>query len=111
MKADRTVRGERKVARSALAGLLTVLLLVFGLLVASGPLHRSFHHQNAASGSFCAVCLLAQGQVELPDAAAILIACVFFLLCGLLADSAGVPWSIFSLLPPGRAPPRLPHIS
>jgi hypothetical protein len=102
---DRTVRDLRRVAKPALAGLLAALLFSFGLLAASGPLHRSLHHDRAAGANFCAVCLFAQGQVELADVAPILTASVLFLLCGLLSASAGVPSSVDSLLPPGRAPP------
>jgi hypothetical protein len=108
---NRTVRDLRRVAKPALAGLLAVLLFAFGLLAANGPLHRSLHHDRAAGANFCAVCLLSQGHVELPNLGPVLISIVFFLLCGLLAASAGVPWNVDSLLPPGRAPPRLSHIS
>jgi len=96
---------------TALAGLLAVLLLAVGLLAASGPLHRSLHHERAAGANFCAVCLFAQGQVEPPNLGPVFISIVFFLLCGLPTASAGVPWSVDSLLPPGRAPPRLSHVS
>ena len=105
------VRDLRRVAKPALAGLLAALLFMWGLLAASGSLHLSLHHDRAAGANSCAVCLFAKGQVELSDIAPLLIAVAIFLLCGLLAASAGVPWSVDSLLPPGRAPPRLSHIS
>jgi hypothetical protein len=108
---NRPARDLRRVAKPTLAGLLAALWLAFGLLAANGPLHRSLHHDRAADANFCVVCLLAQGQVELPNFAPVLIASVFFLLGGLLAAGAGVPWRINSLLPPGRAPPRLSPIS
>ena len=111
MQLNRTVRDLRRVAKPALAGLLAALLLAFGLLAANGPLHRSLHHDGAVGASFCAVCLFANGHVELADVAPVLSASVLFVLCGSLAASAGVPWSVDSLLPPGRAPPRLSHVS
>jgi hypothetical protein len=103
---NRTLRDLQRVANPALAGLLATLLFAFGLVAANGSLHRLLHHERAAGANFCAVCLLAHGQVELAEVAPVLSASVFFLLCSLLAASAGVPWSIDSLLPPGRAPPR-----
>lgn len=108
---NRTLRDLRRVAKPALAGLLAALLLAFGLLAASGPLHQSLHHDRPPGANFCAVCLLAQGQVELADVAPGFTASVLFLLCGLLAASAGVPSSVDSLFPPERAPPRLFSVS
>jgi|SRR6266567_1610165 len=108
---NRTVRDLRRVAKPAMAGLLAALLLAVGLLAASGPLHRSLHHERSAGANFCAVCLFAQGQVEPPNLGPVFISSVFFLLCGLPAASAGVPWSVDFLLPPGRAPPRLASVS
>jgi len=107
---NRTLRDLRRVAKPALAGLLATLFIAFGLLAASDPLHRSFHERTPGA-SFCAVCLFAQGQIELANTAPVLAASLLFFLCGLLAASAGVPWSVVSLLPPGRAPPRPSHIS
>ena len=106
-----TVRDLRRVAKPAMAGLLAALLFAFGLLAANGPLHRSLHHERAAGTNFCAVCLFAKGQVEPPNLGPVFLSSVFFLLCGLLAASAGGPWSIDSLLPPGRAPPRVSRVS
>jgi len=108
---NRTVRDLRRVAKPALAGWLAALLLAFGLLAANGPLHRSLHHDRAAGANFCAICLFAKGQVEPPNLGPVFLSSVFFLLGGLPAAIAGVPWSVDSLLPPGRAPPRLSSVS
>ena len=111
MQPNRTLRVLQRVAKPALAGLLATLLFGFGLLAASGPLHQSLHHENAAGANFCAVCLFAQGQVGLADVAPVLSGSIFFLLSGLLAASVGVLSSIDSLLPLGRAPPRVFPVS
>jgi hypothetical protein len=86
-------------------------LFALGLLAASGPLHLALHNDRAPGSNFCAVCLFTKGQIEPSDVGPLLISVTFFLLCGLLAASAGVPGSIDSLLPPGRAPPPLFFVS
>jgi len=97
------------VAKLCLAGLLAVLLLAFGTFAANGSLHHAVHHDSSGDANSCVICSLAQGHVDLPVSSPILVATVFFPLCGLLAASAGVPWSFDFLLPPGRAPPGIPH--
>jgi hypothetical protein len=106
---QREQQSPKRVAKSFVAGLLAVLLLAFGVLAASGSLHHSRHHDSAADASSCVICLLAQGQIDLPEASPVVATTVFHPLCGLLAASAGVPCSLDFLLPPGRAPPRLSH--
>ena len=106
---QREQKSPKCVAKPFLAGLLAVLLFAFGFVAASGSLHHSLHHDGAADVNSCVICLLAQGHVDLPDASTVLVTAVFYPLCGLLAASAGVPWSFDFLLPPGRAPPGLSH--
>jgi len=106
-----TVRDLQRVAKPALAGLLAGLLFAVGLLAASGPLHRSLHHERAAGMNLCAVCLFAKGQMEAPSLGPVFVSSVFFRLYGLLAACAGVPWTVNCLLPPGRAPPPLLSVS
>jgi hypothetical protein len=106
---QREQKSPKRVAKSFVAGLLAVLLLAFGVLAASGSLHHSRHHDSATDASSCVICSLAQGQIDLPETSPVVATTVFHPLCGLLAASAGVPWSFDFLLPPGRAPPRLSH--
>ncbi|MCL4788303.1 MAG: hypothetical protein KJ070_16165 [Verrucomicrobia bacterium] len=95
--------------KSLMAGLLAVLLLAFGSLAAGGALHHWAHHEGDGDTKPCMICTLAQGQLNVPESAPVLPVEVVFLPCGLLAASAGVPWSPPSLLPPGRAPPGLSY--
>jgi hypothetical protein len=92
-----------------MAGVLAVLLLVFGSFAAVGSLHHSSHHDHAAGAGACVICSLAHGQIDLPDSSPILAATLFLPLCGLLAATTGVPWSFEFLLPPGRGPPVFSH--
>jgi hypothetical protein len=106
---QREQKSPRRVAKLFLAGLLAVLLLAFGVTVASASLHHSIHHDSAENANACVICSLAQGHVDVADPSPTLAATVLLPLCGLLAASAGVPWSFNFLLPPGRAPPRFSH--
>lgn len=108
---SRTTRDLLRVARPALAGSLAVVLLAFGLLAASGPLHQSLHDDRTAGANSCVVCLLANGQAELPSVGPILSSNDSFVILDLLAAGVGVPWGVDSLLPPGRGPPRLSTVS
>jgi hypothetical protein len=97
------------VAKLFMAGLLAVLLLGFGGFAAAGSLHHAAQHDHAADAGACVICSLAHGQIDLADNAPLVAATLFLPLCGLLAASAGVPWSYDFLLPPGRGPPGLSH--
>jgi hypothetical protein len=103
----RAKKSPKKVAKLFMAGFLAVLLLAFGVFAASSTLHRVLHQDSAADASSCVICSLAQGQVDLPALSPALAATILFPLCGLLAASAGVPWSFDFLLPPGRGPPGI----
>jgi hypothetical protein len=55
------------VAKSALAGLFAVLLLISATLAVS-PAHRQFHNSDrTANGHQCVYCLLAHGQFAAAD--------------------------------------------
>jgi len=95
----------KRVANSAFAGLLAILLFFSGLLSVSHLAHRS-EHQRASDSHFCFVCSIAKGQVNVEDVGPVL---VFFvatvLFCvPLLRSSASVCED--RRLAPSRAPPR-----
>lgn len=50
--------------RQVMTGLVAVLLLGLGLLAASGNVHQALHADPATAHAPCAVCLLAQGQLD-----------------------------------------------
>lgn len=100
------LKSPNRVAKLFLGGLLAVLLLAFGGVAAVGSLHHASHHDHASEAGACLICSLAQGQIDIPDQSPVAVATGFLPLCGLLAASAGVPWGLPFVLPPGRAPPR-----
>ncbi len=50
--------------RQVMTGLVAVWLLGLGLLAASGNVHQALHADAASPHAPCAVCMLAQGQLE-----------------------------------------------
>jgi hypothetical protein len=101
----------RKALMEVFAGLLAGTMLVFTLLTASGHLHHALHHDGAAGGSACAICLFAKGQVDLPDASPVFAVGVFLLIGGLIVARTSFALDVISLLPPGRAPPHFVPVS
>jgi len=98
---------ERKslVAKSALAGLLALLLLLSSVVAVSSAHRQSHHSDRAKPGDQCVFCLFAHGHVIAAEAqpalsrdAALLAA------CRLPADQAPVLTSDYRLSP-SRAPP------
>jgi hypothetical protein len=72
LQQERKSFGFRPVAKSALAGLLVVLLLLAAILSAN-PFHRQLFHAGAAGDNhLCVICLFASGQVNAADLAPIL---------------------------------------
>lgn len=101
-------RGQRPselAAKLSLAALLTALLLAAGYTAASPALHHAVQHNH----TLCAICLLAQGQIELPETDLIPRGAVPCSFCSMLAAKARIPEGFGFYLPPGRAPPRLAH--
>lgn len=96
-----------RVAKPALAGLLTILFLLLGTASVSHSLHNFFHSQSAASHS-CIICHLAKGQISAADAAPV--AAIFaFVFLGLTLFANSITLSAVDLrLSPSRAPPVSP---
>jgi hypothetical protein len=95
----------KRVANSAFAGLLAVLLFFSGLLSVSHAAHRLVH-PRASDSHFCFVCSIAKGLVNAAD-----VGPVFF--CFVAAVLFCVPFLRSSVifpqdrrLAPSRAPPR-----
>jgi len=107
MQQERTFFGLWSVAKSALAGLLVVVLL-FAAILAANPFHRQlFHGGTAADSHLCIVCLFASGQVNSADVApllAVLVSC--FLGLTVLVETV-VLSGIDLRLSPSRAPPSV----
>jgi hypothetical protein len=101
----------RTVPKRLLAALLAGALLAFTLLTASGSLHQALHHNGAADGSSCLVCLFAKGQIDLPQGLPVFAVGVFLLIGVLMIVRIAFPLNFASLLPPGRAPPHFASVS
>ena len=96
----------RSKSKSALAGLLALLLLVAATFPASEALHAKLHQGTSLPGHFCLVCSFAQGQVSSADVTvwlAVLSLGLFVSVC--LAHSSWVSVSSSRLFA-ARAPPR-----
>lgn len=92
-------------AKSALAGLLVLLLLAAATVSASQAFHRFLHHEGGGDQHFCLICSFAKGQVsaaEVTLVAAALIIGFFLDLCR--AEVLTLPALDFRLSP-SRAPP------
>ncbi len=50
-----------------LAGVIAGLLFLVGLLVANGVFHEELHRSNKGASNSCVLCLLAKGQLDLPE--------------------------------------------
>jgi len=93
------------VAKSALAGLLALLLLVSATLALSS-VHRNSHQANrAGAGHPCVFCLFTNGQITVADVSPPLVhGCA--LPTGLVSlPRSASPAAADYRLPPSRAPP------
>ena len=101
----RTVRGLRKVAKPAIAGLLVGLLFFAVTLSVCPSLHQYLHHDAGEPDHHCLISLFAQGQVNAADGAvaviAFFLAVVYFTAWALTCASPAPDFR----LSPSRAPP------
>lgn len=106
MQRQRTPPGFSTAAKTALAGMLLVLLLWLATLAATSAFHQSLHTDADTGSHHCLICVFAHSQVE---TAGVGVLAVFFIaLCVELAPLAQ-PVTLTSLdlrLAPSRAPPR-----
>jgi hypothetical protein len=107
LQKERTFFRLRPVAKSALAGLLGVLLFIASLLAANPFHHQSFHSGNAANSHLCVICMFASGQVNAADVAPILTDFV----SSFVELTPAVPTILLTsadyLLSPSRGPPSV----
>ncbi len=85
---------------------MVVLYLFLAAFAASPELHLAFHPDADQCGHHCVLCLLAQGQIDLPSSGSFVsppeVICVFAPQIELFLLSTAD-----ELLPPGRAPPAV----
>jgi hypothetical protein len=95
----------KRVAHSAFAGLLAILLFFSGLLSVSHVAHQSAHSRTSDS-HFCFICSIVKGQVNAADVGPVFVSFVATILfcIPLLRDSVAL--SEDRRLAPSRAPPR-----
>jgi small neutral amino acid transporter SnatA (MarC family) len=97
-----------KAAKTALAALLSFLLVTSAVISVSHTLHKKLHTEDASPGHFCLVCSLSKGQITPAEAAPILtifVVSVFFLIPVLRTAPLR---SVDRRLAPNRGPPAPP---
>jgi hypothetical protein len=95
----------KRVANSAFAGLLAVLLFFSGLLSVSHVGHRLVH-PRASDSHFCFVCSIAKGQVNAADVGPVFVCFVATVLFCIPLLRSSVIVVEDRRLAPSRAPPR-----
>jgi len=94
-----------KAAKTALAALLSFLLVTSAVISVSHTLHKKLHTEDASPGHFCLVCSLSNGQItpaEVAPILAIFVVSVFFLIPVLRSIFAP---TVVRRLAPNRGPP------
>jgi hypothetical protein len=95
----------KRVANSAFAGLLAVLLFFSGLLSVGHAAHRLVH-PRASDSHFCFVCSIAKGQVNAAQVGPVFVCFVATVLFSIPPLRFSVTLSADRRLAPSRAPPR-----
>jgi hypothetical protein len=103
---ERLPSGFSRAAKSALAGLLALFVLVATTSSVSHGLHQVLHPNAPASSHLCLICSLAKGQVTAADVAPALALFSLVLLFSVpTLKTVALPASDCRLAP-SRAPPR-----
>lgn len=84
MQRPQKISGARRIAQTAMAGLLVLSLLLTVLMAASPSLHRRFHPDANHADHSCAVTLFTHGGVTMADVPTVLAVFVALLVCCLL---------------------------
>ncbi len=95
-------------AKRGLAVALAVGLLLVDVLAANVGFHQSLHHNGVATSNTCVFCLFAKGQVDLPQAAPVVVTSVPTALAPTPIIHSIVPVDVTYLVFSSRAPPALP---
>ena len=100
------LRGMRRAAQPALAGLLAVAVLVITTLSVCPSLHRVLHEAAGATTTGCVVCLFAHGQVHAVDTVVVQATQVVRRPGSVRLPRTAVVGRSDCRLSPSRAPPR-----
>ncbi len=92
-------------AKSALAGLLSLLLLLAVVVSASPVLHETLHAGSDANSHLCLACSLAQGQISSAELVLVAAVLVLGLVLGRRLPEALPTLAADYRLSPSRAPP------
>jgi hypothetical protein len=95
----------KRVANSAFAALLAILLFFSGLLSVSHAAHRLVH-PRASDSHFCFVCSIAKGQVNAANVGPVFVCFVATVLFCVPLLRVSIAFSQDRRLAPSRAPPR-----
>ena len=95
----------RRLAKSALAGVLAAFVLIGATASVSHALHQALHANGASASHFCLICSLSKGHVTTADVAPVFAAFAAFLFIFLLTPRAMPVLAVDRRLAPTRGPP------
>jgi len=102
---ERTLFGSGSTAKSTLAGLLAVLLIVAATVSVTHSLHQYSRTASDASHHACLFCALAKGQVSASDLGPVAAIVILAWFSGFRPASAAPLAQFDYRLSPSRAPP------